>query len=192
MTHMVSAALAFPPAGARTTQAPEAATPEACEPGVSAADSLPPRPQRFERSWPLQPTADRLARIHARTWLTTWRWAGDHDEAQLAVVLLVDNAVRHAASTDTECEVGLVLQITEEEDLLIDVSDPDPRFEGFDEVVASARTRAETDVPLTGIALLLGLGCEITWGIPDAGGGKTVLVRMSPSTPVPCTSLVLR
>ncbi|WP_405908729.1 ATP-binding protein [Streptomyces sp. NBC_00828] len=183
MTHVVSAALAFPLADARTTEAPETGMPNDGETESPAAYNLPRRPQRFERSWPLQPTADRLARIHARTWLTTWRWAGDHDEAQLVVDALMDNAVRHAVATAAENEVGLILQITEDEDLLIDVSDPDPKFEGFDEVLTAARTRAETGVQLTGVALVLGLGGEITWGIPDAGSGKTVRVRMQSAAP---------
>ncbi|MCW8379836.1 ATP-binding protein [Streptomyces justiciae] len=185
MTHMVSAALAFPPAGARTVDAPEVGTPEEGETGPPAVDDLPRRPLRFERSWPLQRTADRLARIHSRTWLTTWRWSGDHDEAQLIVGVLVDNAVRHAATTVPEPDVGLVLQIAEDDELVVDVSDPDPKFEGFDEVVVAARARADSGVRLTGIPLVLGLGGDITWGIPDVGGGKTVRVRMRPAAPQP-------
>lgn len=192
MTHMVSAALAFPAAGARTIEAPEIATPEEGETRQSADDELPRRPHLFERSWPLGRTADRLARIHARTWLTTWRWAGDHDEAQLIVGMLVDNAVRHTTITGSEPEVGLVLQITEDDELLVDVSDPDPKFEGFDEIVVAARTRAESGVQLTGIPLVLGLGGEITWGIPDVGGGKTVRVRVKPFRPEASERLIHR
>lgn len=189
MTQLVSAVLAFSLAAGLTTEDQGTGTSQEGEPN-SSAHGLPRRPLRFERCWPVRPTAGRLAQIHARTWLTTWRWAGDHDEAQLAVALLMDNAVRHP-TTSAQSEVGLALEITEEEELIIDVSDADPNFEGFAEVVAAARARAEIGGPLTGIALLLGLGGEITWGIPDIGAAKKIVrVRMRPCAPAPCTHLV--
>ncbi|MFD7769841.1 ATP-binding protein [Streptomyces sp. NPDC059787] len=136
---------------------------------------LPRRPQRFARSWPLQPTAVQLARIHARTWLVMSRWAGDQDAALLAIHELVENGVKHPTES-VEGAVELGLLITEEEDLLIDVSDPDPKFADFDAAIAVEKTR--------GLGLVIALGGAITWGTPDPGRGKTVRVRMRPGKPL--------
>ncbi|WP_143569917.1 ATP-binding protein [Streptomyces acidiscabies] len=130
--------------------------------------------QRFERSWPLEATAVQLARIHARTWLSTWSWEGDHDRALTVVGELVDNAVTHAEFRG-EGVVRLVLLVADSGELLIDVMDPDPDFPDFAQAVNSgSRT--------SGIGFVRGLGGEITWGVPDAGGGgKCVRVRLSPT-----------
>lgn len=132
----------------------------------------PRRPQRFARSWPLQTTTVRLARVHARTWLTIGGWAGDQHAALLAIHELVENGVKHSLNASADDVVGLALLIAEDEDLLIDVSDPNPRFAEFDAATAGGRS--------TGLGLVIALGGSITWGTPDPDRGKTVRIRFRP------------
>ncbi|MFC9502685.1 ATP-binding protein [Streptomyces sp. NPDC057002] len=163
---MVSVALAFPPADDEPIEAEEVKVTS----WHTASGPLARRPQNFARRWSLQRTAVRLARIHARTWLTTWRWAGDLDEALIVVVVLMDNAVKYAAAANAQGCVELALVLDEDENLVICVSDPNPKFEGFTEAVAAEKR--------SGLGLVRALGGEITWGTPDVDSGKTVQVRM--------------
>ncbi|MFF5313217.1 ATP-binding protein [Streptomyces massasporeus] len=181
MTQMVSAALAFSSKSTRTAQPSRfdgehipAQELEAVAQTV-AAKAYPRRPQRFTRRWPLRPTAVRLARIHARTWLTTWRWAGDQDEALIVIDTLMANAVKHGGTAHAQDHVELALLIDEDDNLVIGVSDPNPKFEGFAAAMA-IQTKS-------GLSLIQALGGEITWGTPDVERGKTVQVRMRASAP---------
>ncbi|MFF4051955.1 ATP-binding protein [Streptomyces chartreusis] len=174
---MVSAALPFPLADGRTTEAaappPGTRLGNAQEAGREGEEFLRlPWPRRFARHWPLQRTAVRLAAIHARTWLATWRWAGDQDDALRVVMELVSNAVEHVADPPPGPEVELVLSITEAEELLIDVSDPDPKFSGFEASLSAGAS--------TGLGLVRVLAEDVAWGTPDIAKGKTVRVRMVP------------
>ncbi|MBT1098101.1 ATP-binding protein [Streptomyces sp. Tu102] len=178
MKHMVSAALAFPAAAGWTADEPALPVEsrlgnEQSSDGQRANSPHLPRPQRFTRSWPFQPTAVRLAAIHARTWLAAWRWAGDQDDALRVVTELVGNAVEHAADPPPGSAVELALFITEGEELLIDVSDPDPKFQGFETAVSANSS--------TGLGLVRVLAEDVTWGTPDIAKGKTVRVRMLPA-----------
>ncbi|MFF4500352.1 ATP-binding protein [Streptomyces sp. NPDC001401] len=142
-----------------------------------ATPAAPPRLRPFERKWPLRPTTVRLARVHARTWLAMSRWPGDQDEALLVVQEVVENGVKHPTHVPADGVIELVLCITEDDGLLIDVADPDPRFPGFNEVIIAS--------PHTGLGRVRALGGEVTWGTPDVERGKTVRVRMRPATPRP-------
>ncbi|WP_405537521.1 hypothetical protein OG787_32340 [Streptomyces sp. NBC_00075] len=98
-------------------------------------------------------------------------WAGDQSVAARVVTELVANTVAHVGAG----RVTLVLVVAEDEELLIQVSDPSPDFPGFDEAVAKRKA--------TGLGLVRALGGEISLGVPPPGGGKTVEVRMRPATP---------
>lgn len=179
MTYMVSAALAFSPASTPRAEAPARAVEPDEGGGVPmqgvVTPTAPPRLRPFERKWPLHPTTVRLARVHARTWLAMSRWPGDQDEALLIVHEVVENGVKHPAHAPADGMVQLALSATEDGELEIKVTDPDPRFPLFNEVITAGT--------LTGLGRVRALGGEVTWGTPDAEHGKTVRVRVRPSTP---------
>ncbi|MEV5843734.1 ATP-binding protein [Streptomyces sp. NPDC051985] len=176
MTHIVSAALAFHPAGERTPTVPETVVGPSdgvvqSDPGAEGS-RYPLRRQPFVRSWPLHPTAVRLAWVHARTWLAIAGWSGDQGEALLVVQEVMRNGVRHPTHAPADGTVQLSLSITEDGLLVIDVTAPDPEFPGFDFALPAG--------PDTGLGLVRALGGEVTWGAPDVEHGKTVRVRMRP------------
>ncbi|MEU6349628.1 ATP-binding protein [Streptomyces sp. NPDC047072] len=179
MTQMVSAALTVVSAQMRATDAPALSVgPDGDESVHDPSDSRPAflhglRP--FVRGWPVHPTAVRLARVHARTWLTMSGWPGDRDEALQVVHEIVDNAVLHPVDVLDDGMVELALSLSEDGDLVIEVTDPDPRFPGFTDAVNAG--------PDTGLGRVRALGGEIAWGTPDAEHGKSVRVRLRPSPP---------
>ena len=153
---------------------------EAREVGAGArpfTTGSPVRPQVFERSWPFQSTTVRLARIHARTFLSMMSWAGDQDNAQRVAVELVKNAVQHVGPRYPHSAVTLNLTVTEDEELLITVTDPSLAFDGFAEVIADEKS--------TGLGLVRALGGDVSCAIRGSGDGKSVSVRMKPSAPSP-------
>ena len=70
--------------------------------------------------------------------------------------------------------VELALSVAEDGDLVIEVTDPDPHFPRLNEVINAG--------PATGLGHVRALTSEVTWGTPDAERGKTVRVRLRPST----------
>ncbi|MFM9493693.1 hypothetical protein ACKI1Q_08645 [Streptomyces galilaeus] len=66
---------------------------------------------------------------------------------------------------------------TENEELLIAVTDPGCWFNGFAEAIAAQKH--------TGLGLVRTLGGEISWSICESAYSKTVRVLMSPSAPSP-------
>ncbi|MGW0822538.1 ATP-binding protein [Streptomyces sp. NPDC002845] len=124
---------------------------------VVAYPAVPVRPQRWAGTWPMTLGAPRLARLHTRTRLTMTAWAGDQEAATAVVAELVHNAVRHVGTG----EVTLALSVAQDEDLLIEVSDSAPEFDGFDEAVAERKQ--------TGLGLVRALG-----GARSAGAARLV------------------
>ncbi|MFJ1529735.1 ATP-binding protein [Streptomyces mirabilis] len=112
-----------------------------------------------------------LARIHTRTQLALMSWRGDQDDAVVVVHVLVENVLKHVAP---HCEgiVELGLTVTEDEELLVDVTDPDPTFDGFSQAAAAQS--------VTGLGALRALDGEITLSIPEDAKTKTVRVRLEP------------
>ncbi|KPI02990.1 hypothetical protein OK074_5140 [Actinobacteria bacterium OK074] len=96
-------------------------------------------------------------------------WAGQQADAVLVVAELVENVVDHVGPYG-DGEVRLALTITDEEVLLIDVTDPDPEFDGFHEAVSVQKA--------TGLGLVRELGADISWSAPEDVEEKTVRVRM--------------
>jgi hypothetical protein len=176
---MVSAALPFQLTDGHTREDPALRAARRVREGTDtrrlsdSALGLPHRPQRFARSWPLQPATIRLAAIHARTWLAIWRWLGDQDNALRILRELVENAVKHPQGPPPDAQVELVLRITEDDELLMDVSDPDPTFPRFEDAVLASAS--------TGLGLVQQLAEDITWGTPDIARGKTVRARLLPT-----------
>ncbi|MGW4757529.1 ATP-binding protein [Streptomyces chartreusis] len=176
MTQMVRATLAFLPVVSGATEAfPFPVELESPPQPETAAAAAPPLLPPFARQWPLYPTTVRLARVHARTWLTMSRWPGDQDEALFIVQEVVENGVKHPTHVPADGVVELVLSVAEDGELTIEVTDPDPRFPRFNEVISTG--------PITGLGRVRALGGEVTWGTPDVERGKTVRVRLRPSKP---------
>ncbi|MEU0942312.1 ATP-binding protein [Streptomyces canus] len=99
-------------------------------------------------------------------------WPGDQDEALLVVHETVGNGVKHPQQVPADGTVALALSIAEDGILVVEVTDPDPRFPHFNEAIIAA--------PVTGLGRVRALGGEITWGTPDVEHGKTVRVRLPP------------
>lgn len=131
--------------------------------------TAPSRPQKWASVWPMTAGTPRLTRLRARSILAMSAWAGDRAFASRVVTELVSDAVTHAGTG----EVRLALVISENEELLIEVSDPSPEFRDFDKAVALEKA--------TGLGLVRALGGEVSLGPPPPGGGKTVRVRLRPT-----------
>lgn len=176
MTQMVSAALVLPPVGGRTRDAPMLERDEKEGAVASGSFYVPPRrPQEFPlRSWPLQPASVRLARLHARTFLSVTEWGGDQEAAVRIVMELVDNAVQHVGPVHPQGQVTLGMTATEDDDLIIAVTDPGCWFDGFDGAEAAQKD--------SGLGLVRKLGGEMSWTISESGYTKTVRVLMKPLT----------
>ncbi|MCX5327835.1 ATP-binding protein [Streptomyces sp. NBC_00140] len=136
------------------------------EPGLATA---PLRPQKWPSVWPMTTGTLRLTRLRARSILAMSAWAGDQTAASRVVTELVSNAVVHVGTG----EVRLLLVISEDEDLSIEVSDPSPEFRDFDKAVVVEKE--------TGLGLVRALGGEVSLGPPPPSGGKTVRARLRPA-----------
>ncbi|MGW0844189.1 hypothetical protein ACWD26_29440 [Streptomyces sp. NPDC002787] len=103
--------------------------------------------------------------MFTRTRLALTAWSGDQNIAATAVKELMLNAAHHVGAG----EVSLVLTVSEDQELLIQVMDEDPHFNGFAEACAVEKR--------TGLGLVKALGGEITWRLREEGG-KAVQVRL--------------
>jgi anti-sigma regulatory factor (Ser/Thr protein kinase) len=103
-------------------------------------------------------------------------WSGNHGAAVRITTEVVRNAVAHV---DTGV-VELPLSVDEEDVLLIDVTDPYPGHEGLDEALAGGDG--------TGLWLVRHLGGEVNWFPAASGHGKTIRVRMRPSSEIGCAT----
>lgn len=120
-------------------------------------------------SYPMTPASARLARQHSRIRLTAWQWAGDLDDAVLVVSELVANAARHGKATGRH--LWLRLALTDEDELIVDVSDPGRTFPGFE---GGAVTPGEGG---RGLLVVRQLTEEFGWFL-RAGHGKTVRAKL--------------
>ena len=166
---MVSAALALPLAGARTTEALALVAEQETDREVDAGqEPTPLRPQSWERSWRIEACVPRLARLHARTRLGVMAWSGNRNSAVRIITEVVRNAVDHVGKGIVE----LTLSADEDDVLFIDVTDPRPGDENLDEALAGGHG--------TGLWLVRQLGGEVSWFPAESGPGKTIRVRMQP------------
>ncbi|WP_328744069.1 hypothetical protein OHT57_02015 [Streptomyces sp. NBC_00285] len=156
------------------------------EPGafvVSGADARsaalagrPVRPQTWANTWRMAACVPRLARLYARTRLGMMSWSGNQGAAVRITTEVVRNAVAHV---DTGI-VGLALSVDEHDVLLIDVTDPHSGHEGLDEALVGGDG--------TGLWFVRLLGGEVSWFPVECGHGKTIRVRMRPSSEIGCTA----
>lgn len=132
-----------------------------------ARSALPTR--NWFSSYPLTPASARLARQHSRLRLAAWRWPGDLDDAVLVVSELVANAARHGKVTGHH--LWLRLALAEDDELIVDVSDPSREFPGFE---GGTTTPGEGG---RGLLVVRQLAHELEWFLRD-GQGKTVRAKL--------------
>ncbi|MFJ4741202.1 hypothetical protein [Streptomyces sp. NPDC088775] len=78
------------------------------------------------------PVARQMARVKGCVGLTMLNWHGSVPAALQVLSVFVGNALQHGyAATNTEAALWTCLSITEEQQLLIDVKDFNPRFANF-------------------------------------------------------------
>ncbi|MER5756906.1 ATP-binding protein [Streptomyces sp. NPDC002088] len=124
---------------------------------------------------PADATAVNIARIKGRTLLTMLGWPGSVHTAIDVVHCLVDNAVRYGLNPEASGQsLSVYFRVTEAHELLIDVTDPNPTFPGFDTALAAGPGRGLGDVQQAGAAL--------TWFVRPDCKGKTVRATMRPGT----------
>ncbi|WP_128378546.1 ATP-binding protein [Streptomyces cavernae] len=122
---------------------------------------------------PADPSATGLARVQGRTRLTMLRWPGNQHLAVDVLHVLINNAVQHALTPEKEGQrFGARLSITQANELLIDVTDPNPTFPDFDEAIAGELGR--------GLWAIARQGVDITWSVNSDFDGKTVRATLRP------------
>ncbi|MHC3456069.1 ATP-binding protein [Streptomyces prasinus] len=122
---------------------------------------------------PANPSAATHARISARSTLTMLNWPGDIHAAIAVLHHLVDNAVRHGLTPGkADQSLGARLSITEDHELLIDVTDPNPKFPNFLDAVAGLDGR--------GLWNAGQLGARLSMSVTSDFAGKTVRAVLKP------------
>jgi hypothetical protein len=112
------------------------------------------------------------ARTIARTGLTVIGWRGSVHAATEVLARLVQNAVDHAVTPRRGEQVSVDLRITETDRLIIDVTDPSPRFPDFEAALRGERGR--------GLWVVQQLRAEVTWFAPPNLRVKVVRATMTP------------
>ncbi|MGW0916757.1 ATP-binding protein [Streptomyces sp. NPDC002784] len=123
---------------------------------------------------PADPSAAGLARIKARSLLTLAAWPGNQHHAIDVLHALVDNAVQHAlAPGKPDQSLSACLSLTEAHELLVDVTDPLPRFPDFDQAVTGDCGRGLWEIARQGV--------ELSWFLIGSGfDAKTVRAVLRP------------
>lgn len=123
-------------------------------------------------SLPGDPSAVSRARTLTRSGLTVIGWLGDVHAATEVVAHLVENAVAYGVMPDFVGEgVAVVLCIDDAGQLVVDVTDPNPKFPGFEEAL---QERGHS------LCRIKQHGAKITWFMSSGVEGKTVRVTMTP------------
>ncbi|WP_373466430.1 ATP-binding protein [Streptomyces phaeochromogenes] len=102
-------------------------------------------------------------------------WPGDQERATQVVVELMKNAIEHVGPQHPEGQLVLDLIVTDDETLLIAVTDPSPAFPDFLTAITAQKS--------TGLANIRELGGETTWRPSDDGDTKTVQVLIRYPSP---------
>ncbi|MET7607073.1 ATP-binding protein [Streptomyces avermitilis] len=122
---------------------------------------------------PGNPSAVTRARTIARSGITVLGWQGDVHAATEVVARLVGNGVAHGVVPHFPGKgVTIQLRINETRQLVIDVSDPNPKFPDFEAALQGEQGQGLWEVQRR--------HAEITWFIPPNGTGKTVRATMTP------------
>ncbi|MFC5218841.1 ATP-binding protein [Streptomyces coerulescens] len=118
-------------------------------------------------------SAVRAARWWTRAIFPALRWAGPVVRAAEVVARLVDNAVRHGMPDHAETQTLLLrTAVNAAGDLIIDVSDLNASFPGFEAAARGERGR--------GLSHVARLGARVTWFLHHDGPGKTVRAVLPP------------
>ncbi|MBT2394366.1 sensor histidine kinase [Streptomyces sp. ISL-1] len=129
--------------------------------------------REWTRRFEMGENARLLARIHTRTQVTLLGWDGDVDAAAEVARQLVANAYTHAPTGPGPVQIWFRLAVTENDELLIEVSDPLPEFPDFNNAVQGTRAGGMREIRRH--------GGQLSWFLPECGG-KTVQARMTPET----------
>ncbi|MFF6903920.1 ATP-binding protein [Streptomyces hydrogenans] len=118
------------------------------------------------------PAALGRASIQGRTQLALLGWSGNQHAAVQVLNVLVRNALAYGITPGQPGQsLTAALRVTEADELLIDVTDPNPTFPDFDKALAGELGR--------GLWEAQRLGATVSWFL-SAGSGKTVRAVMQP------------
>ncbi|WP_048581661.1 ATP-binding protein [Streptomyces viridochromogenes] len=132
-----------------------------------------PVDRQWSRSYALRPRCLRKVKTDAFAYLTVLGWPGNVVAAVGVLARLAKNAIIHAAPVGSaSAEMHVVLAVTEDDELRIDVHDPSPEFRDSAAALNGEKGRGLRDVRL--------LGAEVTWSLAEDGRSKTVRARMAP------------
>lgn len=117
----------------------------------------------------------RAGRRWIRECLPALGWAGSVLDAAEVITRLLDNGVRHGQPDDPSAQSLLVLRVavSNEGELVIDVTDLNPSFPAFD-----AAARGERGL---GLRRVREHGARVEWFLHHEGHGKTVRALLPPS-----------
>ncbi|GHE14791.1 ATP-binding protein [Streptomyces alanosinicus] len=147
-------------------------------PDTAGAVALPsgagaPVDRQLSRSYPLNPASLRQVRTDAITRLTVLGWPGNIMSAVRVLAILTANAIVHATpASGTDAQMTVLLAVTEDDELRIDVQDPSPKFRDSEAALNGEKGRGLLEARL--------LGAEVSWSLAEDGRSKTVRARMVP------------
>ncbi|WP_229871215.1 ATP-binding protein [Streptomyces phaeofaciens] len=147
-----------------TLRLPERALRTPMEPSTPVVD-------RISMDLPADTSAPRMARIRTRSALTLLGWEGPTPAAVSVISTLVDNAIQHGQIPSATEKLDVVLSITADQSLLIDVVDANPSFPRFGEAVVGERG--------SGLWTAAQQGAVITYSVCQDFSGKTVRAALS-------------
>ncbi|MEU0744749.1 ATP-binding protein [Streptomyces sp. NPDC006134] len=122
---------------------------------------------------PANPSAVMAARIAGRTRLTMLDWPGNGHTAVDVLGCLVDNAVAYSLTPGKAGQkLSARLGVTEAHELVIDVTDPSPRFPNFTDAIDGTLGRS--------LWKARELGARVSWFVTPDFEGKTVRAIIKP------------
>ncbi|MFE1206302.1 ATP-binding protein [Streptomyces sp. NPDC058762] len=121
---------------------------------------------------PPDSSAVKIARVSGRTRLTMLDWPGNGHAAIAVLGALVDNAVTYGLTGAPGQGLSARLGVTEARELVIDVTDPNPKFPNFTEAVDGTIGR--------GLWNARQHGAQLSWFVASDFEGKTVRATFQP------------
>jgi len=122
---------------------------------------------------PADLSAPTTARIAGRSLLTMLNWPGNVHAAIDVLHILVDNAAEHGLTPGKAGQsLSARLCVTQANGLLIDVTDPNPKFPNFHEAVTGTKGR--------GLWNARRHGARLSWFVSSDFEGKTVRAHIEP------------
>ncbi|MFE6676389.1 ATP-binding protein [Streptomyces tendae] len=121
---------------------------------------------------PPDSSAVKIARVSGRTKLTMLDWPGNGHAAIDVLGALVHNAVTYGLTGAPGQSLSARLGVTEARELVIDVTDPNPKFPNFTEAVDGTAGR--------GLWNARQHGARLSWFVASDFEGKTVRATFKP------------